>query len=84
MVKLLKSGLEIPLSAFVFHIAADHQLYASGSIAAHGYEVEGDVFLVKATTLDSAVWSLGGAAVALRLLQLAKVRVVRLGWEQCS
>ncbi|KAL1717715.1 beach-domain-containing protein, partial [Schizophyllum commune] len=72
MVKLLKSGLEIPLSAFVFHIAADHQLYSSGSIAAHGYEVEGDVFLVKATTLDSAVWSLGGAAVALRLLQLAK------------
>ncbi|KAL1744917.1 beach-domain-containing protein [Schizophyllum fasciatum] len=72
MVKLLKGGLEIPLSAFVFHVAAEHQLYAAGSIAAHGYQIEGDVFLVKASTLDSAVWSLGGAAVALRLLQLAQ------------
>lgn len=72
MIKLLKNGLEIPLSSFAFHLAAEHQLYAAGSIAAHGYEVEGDVFLVKATTFDSTVWNLGGAAIALRLLHLAK------------
>jgi hypothetical protein len=36
-------------------------------------EVVGDVFVVKAACLDSALWKIGGAAVALKLVQLAKV-----------
>ena len=35
-------------------------------------EAQGDVFVVKAACLDSALWKIGGAAVGLRLLQLAK------------
>ncbi|RXW16665.1 hypothetical protein EST38_g9189, partial [Candolleomyces aberdarensis] len=35
-------------------------------------EVVGDVFVVKAACLDSALWKIGGAAVALKLVQLAK------------
>jgi len=36
-------------------------------------ELEGDVFAVKAESLDLALWKIGGAAIALRLVQLAKV-----------
>ena len=34
----------------------------------------GDVFVVKAESLDVALWKIGGAAVGLRLVQLASVR----------
>lgn len=37
--------------------------------------VEGDVLVVKAKCLDMALWKIGGAAVALRLVQLANVRL---------
>jgi len=36
-------------------------------------EARGDVFVVKAACMDSALWKIGGAAVALKLVQLAKV-----------
>jgi len=36
-------------------------------------ELEGDVFAVKVESLDLALWKIGGAAIALRLVQLAKV-----------
>ena len=35
-------------------------------------EAQGDVFLIKAASLDSALWKIGGAAVGLKLVQLAK------------
>ena len=41
-----------------------------------GVESQGNVFAVKATTLDMALWKIGGAAVALRLVQLAQVLFV--------
>jgi len=34
----------------------------------------GDIFVVKAESLDVALWKIGGAAVGLRLVQLASVR----------
>lgn len=33
----------------------------------------GDVFLVRSATMDQALWKVGGAAVALRLVQAATV-----------
>jgi len=36
----------------------------------------GDVFVVKAESLDVALWKIGGGAVGLRLVQLASVRSV--------
>lgn len=38
----------------------------------------GDVFVVKAESLDEALWKTGGAAVGLRLVQLASVRQLSL------
>ena len=42
-------------------------------IGALNGEIEGDVFTVKAECLDVALWKIGGAAVVLRLVQLATV-----------
>jgi hypothetical protein len=42
----------------------------------------GDVFVVKAESLDEALWKIGGAAVGLRLVQLASVR--QLSFFMCS
>lgn len=38
----------------------------------------GDVFVVKSESLDVALWKIGGAAVGLRLVQLASVRALFL------
>lgn len=38
----------------------------------------GDVFVVKAESLDVALWKIGGSAVGLRLVQLASVRSILL------
>lgn len=46
--------------------------------------MEGDVYEVRSTSLDASMWKLGGASVALGLVQYAKVSsifpVVRLGY----
>ena len=39
-------------------------------------EIEGDVFTVKAECLDVALWKISGAAVVLRLVQLASVSLL--------
>ncbi|TFK23845.1 beach-domain-containing protein [Coprinopsis marcescibilis] len=39
-----------------------------------GVETRGNVFIVKAACLDTALWKIGGAAVALRLVQLAQTQ----------
>jgi len=36
-------------------------------------ESQGNMFTVKVTTLDMALWKIGGVAVALHLVQLAQV-----------
>ncbi|KAJ3905440.1 hypothetical protein F5879DRAFT_742889 [Lentinula edodes] len=56
--------------------------YGNGQKSAHGtgngepsskdFVVNGDVFVMKANCFDNALWRLGGAAVALRLVQVAK------------
>jgi hypothetical protein len=43
----------------------------------------GDVFVVKAESLDVALWKIGGAAVGLRLVQLASVRSFSLLCRRC-
>jgi len=37
----------------------------------------GDIFVVRAESLDVALWKIGGAAVGLRLVDLAKVNRIR-------
>ncbi|KAF5339895.1 hypothetical protein D9611_009101 [Ephemerocybe angulata] len=52
--------------------SVDNALRLEGAYVGDGVESQGDVFVVKAACLDSALWKIGGAAVALKLVQLAK------------
>jgi hypothetical protein len=81
IVKVLKSGMGIPEASVVFAFSAagapgwgqDKGVGVRCGIGALNGEVEGDVFTVKAECLDLALWKIGGAAVVLRLVQLAHV-----------
>jgi hypothetical protein len=81
IVKALKSGMGIPEASVIFAFSAagvagwgqDQGVDVTCEIGALNGEVEGDVFTVKAECLDVALWKIGGAAVVLRLLQLATV-----------
>jgi len=64
--KVVKDGLDIPETSIKFSISP----FATRS---HGFKMEGDVFVVRAACLDMALWKIGGAAVALRLVQVANV-----------
>ncbi len=44
------------------------------------FVVQGDVYVVKAKCLDNALWRVGGVAVALRLVQVAQVRFLPVGF----
>ena len=81
IVKALKRGMGIPETAVIFTFSAagargwgqDKGVGVRCGIGALNGEVEGDVFTVKAECLDMALWKIGGAAVVLRLVQLATV-----------
>lgn len=76
----MKSGLAIPENAISFAVSPldARQSGPSTAVPVHGFKREfkneGDVFVVKATCLDTALWKIGGAAVVLRLVQAANVR----------
>ncbi|KAF7329558.1 hypothetical protein MKEN_00218700 [Mycena kentingensis (nom. inval.)] len=78
LMKVVKDGLGIPETAIVFSVSPLNCASTdpeSGVIPANGsrreFSVEGDVFIVKAACLDQSLWKIGGAAVPLRLLQVA-------------
>ena len=82
LMKAVKNGFGVPESLFVFSLSAS-DCSASGqntTVPIKGLlkevESQGNVFTVKAMTLDMALWKIGGAAVALRLVQLAQVLFV--------
>ena len=45
-----------------------------------GFKKKGDVFVAGAYCLDLALWKLGGAAIPLRLVELANVSVILSIW----
>ena len=55
------------------HSRSSSNLTGHGARAGPGPVLLGDVFVVKSESLDDAVWKMGGAAVGLRLVQLASV-----------
>ncbi|KAF7293071.1 hypothetical protein MIND_01206500 [Mycena indigotica] len=78
LMKVVKDGLGIPETGIVFSMsplncpANDPErsvVPANGS--KREFQVQGDVFIVKAACLDQSLWKIGGAAVPLRLLQVA-------------
>lgn len=79
--RAIKDGLGIPEASIIFAFSPlnTHQSGLSTSVPINGFsrnfKIEGDVFIVKAACLDMALWKIGGAAVALRLVQVANVRL---------
>ena len=77
---LIKNGLGLTAQSIVFNMmpCSHDVLNASGvdvgsSDESSQFSIEGDVVVVTNTCLDLSIWRLGGAAVPLRLVQLAKV-----------
>ncbi|KAG6916308.1 hypothetical protein DXG01_007465 [Tephrocybe rancida] len=80
VMRAVKHGLGIPESAIAFAVSPLNARQSGPSTAvpvngfAREFKNEGDVFVVKAACLDSALWKIGGAAVALRLVQVANTQ----------
>jgi len=91
LLKVVKDGMSLSESAIVFSITPHHRIDQSdGTVTTVGngpsrefpniFKVEGDVFAVNVSCLDLSLWKIGGAAVALRLLQLARVSNDSFPW----
>jgi len=79
ILKALREGMDLDESKMIFSISAT-SLPSAGVVdklpvvgLVTSAQAEGDVYLVKAACFDAALWTIGGAAVALRLVQLAQV-----------
>lgn len=80
LMKVVRDGLGIAEAFIVFSVSPlncpPHDTEAA-VIPANGsqreFKIGGDVFVVKAACLDMSLWKIGGAAVPLRLLQVANV-----------
>ncbi|TFK65264.1 beach-domain-containing protein [Pluteus cervinus] len=77
LMKAVRDGLGIAENSVVFAFSP-FNAPQSGDVAtlpsighSKEFKVEADVYVVKAACLDTALWKIGGAAVALRLVQLA-------------
>lgn len=83
MIKVVKNGLAIPESQIVFSLIASESQKSGQGANVHlnstsaTLRAAGDVFTVKAACLDTALWKIGGAAIVLRLVDLANVRLRR-------
>lgn len=79
LIRAVNDGLGIPESAiqFSFSSLCSQSSGVGTAIPINGstreFKFEGDIFVVKAMCLDMALWKIGGAAVALRLVQVANV-----------
>ncbi|KDQ53971.1 hypothetical protein JAAARDRAFT_61057 [Jaapia argillacea MUCL 33604] len=85
LARVLKEGMGIPESAILvsinhasFGLPGDLDLCVPSRVLEEvegddgGPRLVGDVLVVKAQTLDLAMWKIGGAAVGLRVVQLAE------------
>ncbi len=79
LMKAVRDGLGLNNSAIVFSLSCLN-LKQSGSVSnipmstsSREFNVRGDVLVVKAACLDLSLWKIGGTAIPLHLLQLAKV-----------
>ncbi|KAJ7130393.1 beach-domain-containing protein [Mycena epipterygia] len=78
LMKVVKDGLGIAESSIIFSVSplnCPTNETESAVVQANGsnreFAIQGDVFIVKAACLDMSLWKIGGAAVPLRLLQVA-------------
>ncbi|KAJ7201121.1 beach-domain-containing protein [Mycena pura] len=78
LMKVVKDGVGIPESSITFSVSplsCPPNEPERSTVPANGskreFTTQGDVFIVKAACLDQSLWKIGGAAVPLRLLQVA-------------
>lgn len=84
ILKIVRNGIGFNKSQMVFSINAAsvplagfiEEAPSSGLLTR--FMVKGDVYLAKAACFDNALWTIGGAAVVLRLVQLAMVALSRM------
>ncbi|CCM01781.1 uncharacterized protein FIBRA_03848 [Fibroporia radiculosa] len=67
----IKGGLKISESSFLFAITPSSKIYRRGMPKSQGIIADGDVFIARRGALDLAMWRIGGATVALRLVGLS-------------
>lgn len=80
LISSFKNGLGINDSSIVFAVSpATMQFEVPSSGELNDAATNGDVFVARCNGLDLAMWEIGGAAVSLRLIQLASVRGLRVG-----
>ena len=87
LMSVIQNGMSIPEASVIFALSpagnvgrkSDDDVSGEGvevgSVAGVKWEavMEGNVYEVKSTSLDLSMWKLGGASVALGLVQYAKV-----------
>lgn len=75
LVKAINDGIGIEETSVVFSFSpAAYMPSADGALTIlNRFTKDGDVYATKACCIDTAMWEIGGVAVALRLIQLAKV-----------
>jgi len=66
-------GIEETLVVFSFSPAAYISRVDGALTTLNRFTKDGNVYATKACSFDTAMWEIGGVAVALRLIQLAKV-----------
>lgn len=74
LIHSFKNGLGISESSIVFAVApATTRFEDKNTGDVNDATMDGDVFVARCNGLDLAMWEIGGAAVSLRLVQLANV-----------
>jgi hypothetical protein len=75
LVKAINDGIGIEEASVVFSFSpAAYIPRAEGALTTLSrFTKDGNVLATKAYCVDTAMWEIGGVAVALRLIQLAKV-----------
>ncbi|CAK5278628.1 unnamed protein product [Mycena citricolor] len=78
LMKVVNDGLGVPESSIIFSVSPrscptddPERAIVPANGSRHEFATRGDVFIVKAACLDMSLWKIGGAAVPLRLLQVA-------------
>lgn len=73
LINSFKNGLGISESSIIFAISPATTLFENTDTGElHDATMDSDVFVARCNGLDLAMWEIGGAAVALRLVQLAQ------------
>jgi hypothetical protein len=74
LVKAINDGIGIEEASVVFSFTpAAYITRVEGALSR--FTKDGNVYATKAYCVDTAMWEIGGVAVALRLIQLAKVMI---------